>query len=361
MKYLLPFQKSINFHKIFARMSRSATHGLFLSQAIEWTLESENGWFKKSLEQWRENTFLTRREIENAVQFWSGLGVLKVEARGMPRTTHYLVDDVRLQSAIQQFVDSHADTEIANLRSSVCYFEQTSLPEVTNKFARNDKLDEQDASGCKQEAYSQKQQLELPVQEKCIEKKCDSESAENESFTENCEDFSKNLLDKPAKSSVFSPHTPLINKLSSLDISVKRKSSGVREKGIDKGIGKGVIGEKGKGKEKGNGEGECFSAETQAILQDLQKLSGFSELWEEYLDYRRKRKWPMTNRAILSLLTPLAKHKTVAVPYLEHTLTCGYRGIREEWIVNFTQQHKKTFSKTKKIVDICQGKATFDV
>ena len=360
MKYLLCYQKSINFHKIFARISRSATHALFLSQAIEWTLESQDGWFKKTLLQWKENTFLTRREIENAVKFWSSLGVVDAKAQGMPRTTFYRVNDEKLQNIVENFVAQESDMALTSLRGSVCQNEQASLLEMTNQFARNDKLsarnDKLAATNVTSSSLGSNQTNNASGAKKGRKRSKSHDVSDNQLLISVNDDLSQKEKAADCNSEIYPPHTPP-SKLLSLDNSFRRGKVGEKEGGI----GIGGMGEREKGGGKGEGKGGDFSDEAKAILADLCKISGFKETWDEYLDYRRKRKWPMTNRAIMGILLPLAKHKTVAAEYLQHTLTCGYRGVREEWIVNFMQQSKKSFTKTVKFVDICKEKATFDV
>ena len=74
----------IDFHRSFVRLGIGITGAAMLSQAIYWSKRAQDpeGWFQKSIEEWEEETGLTRREQETARQNLKG--ILDTELRGLP-------------------------------------------------------------------------------------------------------------------------------------------------------------------------------------------------------------------------------------------------------------------------------------
>lgn len=92
--------RPIAFHRCFVRLGIGITGAVMLSQAVYWskrTSDSE-GWFHKSIEEWEEETGLTRREQETARL--NLRGILKVDRRGIPARLYFRIDWKELEKSL---------------------------------------------------------------------------------------------------------------------------------------------------------------------------------------------------------------------------------------------------------------------
>lgn len=115
------FDRPIAYHRIFTKIGGSVTAGVMLSQAYYWSQRTKSieGWFYKTVDEWEEETGLTRSEQETARKHLIEKGIISYKVKGIPATGHYLVNHKRVIELITgQFAE--------NL--------QTSLP---NQFAEN--------------------------------------------------------------------------------------------------------------------------------------------------------------------------------------------------------------------------------
>lgn len=124
LRYLL--RRPIAFHRAFAEIAKGATSGLFLSQLFYWSDKGDDpeGWIYKTIEQWQEETALTRSEQERARKILSELGLLEVERRGLPARLFFRLDVNRLASLLDAAIKSAGSA-------------QTSLPDAAIKDARS--------------------------------------------------------------------------------------------------------------------------------------------------------------------------------------------------------------------------------
>lgn len=101
LRYLL--RRPIAFHRAFADLAGSAAGGLFLSQLFFWSDKGSDpdGWIYKSIEEWREETCLTRYEQEAARKILTASGILETERRGMPRRLFYRLNMTRLACLLE--------------------------------------------------------------------------------------------------------------------------------------------------------------------------------------------------------------------------------------------------------------------
>jgi len=101
-------QRPIAFHPIFAKISGSATSGLFLSQLYYWHDKGHDpdGWIYKTYEEWREETCLSRSEIDRARKSLKKLGIIEEAKVGIPCKIHYRLNLKALTLAIAQFAES---------------------------------------------------------------------------------------------------------------------------------------------------------------------------------------------------------------------------------------------------------------
>ena len=92
--------RPIAFHRCFVRLGIGITGAVMLSQAVYWskrTSDSE-GWFHKSIEEWEEETGLTRREQETARL--NLRGILKVDRRGIPARLYFRIEWKELEKSL---------------------------------------------------------------------------------------------------------------------------------------------------------------------------------------------------------------------------------------------------------------------
>lgn len=94
------FDRSITFHRCFVRVTKSVTGALLLSQALFWQARAKqsDGWWFKTQADWKEETGLSRQELDTAKKACSKF--LKCEVRGIPATSHYKVDLKALQTSL---------------------------------------------------------------------------------------------------------------------------------------------------------------------------------------------------------------------------------------------------------------------
>jgi hypothetical protein len=91
---ILTPDRPIAFNRDFVRLGIRVNGALFLSQALYWSKRTKNtdGWFYKTVEDWEEETGLTREEQSTVKNKLTELGVLSIEKRGLPATNHFKVN-----------------------------------------------------------------------------------------------------------------------------------------------------------------------------------------------------------------------------------------------------------------------------
>ncbi len=85
--------RPIAFHRAFVTLTGSVTAALMLSQAVYWSrrvAESKDGWFYKTLDEWQEETGLSRYEQEGARKKLAKY--LNIQRRGVPAQLYYRVN-----------------------------------------------------------------------------------------------------------------------------------------------------------------------------------------------------------------------------------------------------------------------------
>ena len=94
--------RPIAFQRAFVEVCGSVTGALFLSQAVYWQnrCTSEDGWWWKTIEQWQEETGLSRKEQETARKYCDKF--LRCELRGVPARNHFHLDFTELQTSLSE-------------------------------------------------------------------------------------------------------------------------------------------------------------------------------------------------------------------------------------------------------------------
>lgn len=106
MSYLEALDRPIAYHRVFVSLAGSVAGAVFLSQLVYWARRMDRE-FYKSVDDWSEETGLTRYEQESARKKLKALGVLKVKRKGVPARLFYSLDFVALDHVISQFAESN--------------------------------------------------------------------------------------------------------------------------------------------------------------------------------------------------------------------------------------------------------------
>lgn len=126
--------KPVAFSPSLARIARSATAGLFMSQLLYWWNKGEKkDWIYKTIEEFERETCLTRSEQERAIAIWSELGVIEKRLFGIPAKRHFHIDTDRL------FRLAEATTKFAEISKQDCRIEPSNTentPENTSEISR---------------------------------------------------------------------------------------------------------------------------------------------------------------------------------------------------------------------------------
>jgi hypothetical protein len=98
---LLP-DRPIAFNRDFVRLGIGVKGALFLSQAMYWSkrTKDEDGWFYKTVEEWQEETGLTKEEQLTVKKNLKEKGFLSIEVRGIPPTNYFRVEKAELIVAL---------------------------------------------------------------------------------------------------------------------------------------------------------------------------------------------------------------------------------------------------------------------
>lgn len=94
--------KPIAFNPELARISGSAAAGLFMSQLLYWWGKGRNrDCIYKTIEEFKNETCLTRCEQATAIKKWRKLGVLVVKNKGVPQKRHFYLNTDKLVAILQ--------------------------------------------------------------------------------------------------------------------------------------------------------------------------------------------------------------------------------------------------------------------
>ena len=137
--------KPVVFNPILARIAGDVASGLFLSQLLYWDGKGkEGGWIYKTIEEFQEETALSRKNQDRAVEKWKKLGVLETEVRGTPPTRHFRINEGKLRDLISNlFVQSgqihmsKVDKYICPKRTNTIIGNTEITSEITSEITRN--------------------------------------------------------------------------------------------------------------------------------------------------------------------------------------------------------------------------------
>jgi hypothetical protein len=92
----------IAFHPAFFALTGSIDAALMLSHAVCVTELTPDGWFQKTVKQWREETGLDHPAQNNGAAILRKNGLLLIDKKRVPRRVCYRVDTEKLQEDLQQ-------------------------------------------------------------------------------------------------------------------------------------------------------------------------------------------------------------------------------------------------------------------
>ncbi|MEF9946806.1 MAG: hypothetical protein RR800_00440 [Comamonas sp.] len=89
-------------HRVLVDLGLGITGAVLLSQAIYWTQRTTGraGWFYKSIDEWQEETGLTRAEQKTARNRLEAAGFMREELRGVPARLYFQVQTEALSAAL---------------------------------------------------------------------------------------------------------------------------------------------------------------------------------------------------------------------------------------------------------------------
>lgn len=98
--------KPIAYHPDIAKMLKSTTACIFLSQLLYWLGRGhDNEWIYKTQDEWYKETGLTRKEQETARKKLRDAGILIEARRGQPARLYYQIDFERLAECLREYYD----------------------------------------------------------------------------------------------------------------------------------------------------------------------------------------------------------------------------------------------------------------
>ncbi|MGO2354038.1 MAG: hypothetical protein ACTH58_04820 [Marinomonas foliarum] len=113
--------RPIAFQRVFMELGAGASGALFLSQAVYWSNRTSNSekWFYKTIEEWTQETGLSRHEQDGARKKLKAKGVLEIIKKGIPCKTYYRVNFEKLGEILGVISATNKNAE----------FRQTGMPE----------------------------------------------------------------------------------------------------------------------------------------------------------------------------------------------------------------------------------------
>ena len=116
--------RPIAFQKSYAKITKSITSGLLLSQIMYWCSTTKKDTFYKTNEEFAEETGMTVEELKSAKKRLQDLGFISVSLQGVPARSVYTVDLERIVLALHQLVGGKATNLLGEIPPTI-YTETT--------------------------------------------------------------------------------------------------------------------------------------------------------------------------------------------------------------------------------------------
>ncbi len=129
--------RPIAFQRPFMELGAGASGALFLSQAVYWSNRTSNKekWFYKTIEEWTEETGLSRHEQDGARKKLKAKGVLEIVKKGIPCKTYYRVNFEKLAEVLGLISATNKNAE--NQQTEVLESGKLDCQEPANSCAEN--------------------------------------------------------------------------------------------------------------------------------------------------------------------------------------------------------------------------------
>ena len=129
--------RPIAFQRPFMELGAGASGALFLSQAVYWSNRTSNKekWFYKTIEEWTEETGLSRHEQDGARKKLKAKGVLEIVKKGIPCKTYYRVNFEKLAEVLGLISATNKNAE--NQQTEVLESGKLDCQELANSCAEN--------------------------------------------------------------------------------------------------------------------------------------------------------------------------------------------------------------------------------
>ena len=127
--------RPIAFHRCFVNLKIGITGAVMLSQALYWSKRTSNsaGWFYKSIEEWEEETGLTRFEQETAKRKLKG--ILEIKRQGIPARLYFRINwDMLEKSLNNHSLLKSSNQECGNPANRIAEKQQTRFLDPRNLY-----------------------------------------------------------------------------------------------------------------------------------------------------------------------------------------------------------------------------------
>jgi hypothetical protein len=115
-------ERPVAFIPVLARISGTASAGLFMSQMLYWCGKGYNAeWVYKTINEMEQETCLSRSEQERAITKWIMLGVLDKEVRGIPPKRHFRIKIPTLEKLLDTAfqIGDYEQTNCSNKENTI--------------------------------------------------------------------------------------------------------------------------------------------------------------------------------------------------------------------------------------------------
>ena len=132
--------RPLAYHPVLAKITGSATAGIFIAQILYWTPRSydSDGWIYKSQAELYDETALSRREQETARTKLRQAGILDEQQKGMPRRLFYRAEVARIAGLIAKYDEMSERGEKWSLQKAIEEIESDEQLQVHEQFSQDD-------------------------------------------------------------------------------------------------------------------------------------------------------------------------------------------------------------------------------
>ncbi len=130
---------TMSFNTNFFRLTGSINAGLLLNQLYFWTGKQDDpdGWIYKTQENWHEEIYLSRNELETARKTLIKLGYIEYKRAGMPPMSYYRVDIEKLENDANRLCDTHKKERAKQRKNQKAENQRTVSKKSSNTTAEN--------------------------------------------------------------------------------------------------------------------------------------------------------------------------------------------------------------------------------